>query len=130
MSALEPRAESGIFGNALSTASFYGPEELVRLLPEKVANINTEDTECGNTLSAVSYAEDTKYGNTLSAASFKNREGVVRFLLERGVKVKGGAYGSAPSVASHDGHKEVVQLLLDKEANVNALSGRVLRKAS
>ena len=37
---------------------------------------------------------------------------------------QGGDYGNALQAASYRGHDQVVQLLLDKEANINVQGGR------
>ena len=48
---------------------------------------------------------------------------MVQMLLDKGANFNapGGEYGNALQVASKGGHDQVVRMLLDKGANVNAL---------
>lgn len=53
-------------------------------------------------------------------------------MLETGANVnaESESYGSALSIASYEGHEEIVHLLPDIGANVNAQSGRALWETS
>lgn len=56
---------------------------------------------------------------------------MVRLLLEKGAYVNAeGEYHNVLVVASYNGHENLLQLLLDNGADVNAQSGKALQKAS
>jgi len=83
---------------------------LVELLLDKGADVNTQGGF---------------YGNALQAASARGREQVVKLLLDKGadVNVQGGFYGNALQAALAGGYEQIVKLLLDKGADVNAQGG-------
>ncbi|KAJ7112601.1 ankyrin repeat-containing domain protein [Mycena epipterygia] len=128
---------------ALRTASGLGHTNIVRLLLEKVADVNAADAEDGSALHAASggghtetvclllekgadiSAECGRYGNALQAAAYNGSPELVRLLLKEGADVNaaGGYYGSALQAASYQGSPEVVQLLLENGADVNAEGG-------
>ncbi|KAE8373776.1 hypothetical protein BDV26DRAFT_296646 [Aspergillus bertholletiae] len=96
----------GRYGNALQAASEGGYEQIVQLLLDKGADVNTQGGH---------------YGNALQAAS-RGGHGQI-----------GGHYGNALQAASRGGHGQIVQILLDKGADVNArgeLYGNALQAAS
>jgi ankyrin repeat protein len=124
-------AQGGFHGNALQAASYRGYDEIVRLLLDKKADVNAQGGECGN---------------ALQAASSRGHEKVVRLLLDKNANVnarsrrghgytslytyingddnaQGGHYGNALQAASYNGNEKVVQLLLDRNANINVRGG-------
>ncbi|KAH7205024.1 hypothetical protein BKA60DRAFT_656100 [Fusarium oxysporum] len=89
-------AQGGEYGNALQAASYNGNRDVVQLLLDKGADVS---------------AQGGRYGNALQAASYNgNREG--------------GKYSNALQAVSSKGNRDVVQLLLDKGADVNAWGGQ------
>ena len=101
-------------------ASMAGLYELVQILLENEANVNTQGG---------------RYGNALQAASYGGYDRVVQMLLEKGadVNMRGGKHSTALCVASDYGHDKVVQILLEKGADVNAQGryyGNALQAAS
>nr|CEG03602.1 unnamed protein product [Fusarium acuminatum CS5907] len=121
--------QGGKYGNSLQAASSNSNLEVVQLLLDRGADIN---------------AQGGQYGNALQAASSNNNLEVVQLLLDRGANInaqggqygnalqaalskgnlEGGEYGDALQAASSRGYIEIVQLLLDKGADVNAQGGR------
>jgi hypothetical protein len=139
----EVNAQGGEYGNALQAASFYGHEEIVKLLLEKGAEVNAQGGKYGSALQAASYygheeivklllekgaevnAQGGKYGSALQAASNEGEQGIVKLLIEKGAEVnaQGGECGNALQAASFYGRDETVKLLLEKGAEVNAQGG-------
>ncbi|KAM0074821.1 hypothetical protein ACKRZS_013130 [Fusarium odoratissimum] len=107
-------AQAGRFGTALQTASFCGELHVVQTLLDHHADVNLLGGICGS---------------ALQAASFQKHEAVTRMLLEAGADPnvwKLGPLldnGSALYIASREGCPDIVQLLVDYGADVNALSG-------
>ncbi|OWT42470.1 NACHT and ankyrin domain protein [Pochonia chlamydosporia 170] len=68
---------------------------------------------------------DLKEPPALYYASFGGLTNVVQYLLSRGanVKAQGGRYGTALNAASYRGHEAVVMLLLDGDADFEAMDG-------
>jgi ankyrin repeat protein len=98
-------------GQEISVASYHGHLQIVQLLVEHGADVNT----AGGI-----------YGYPLQAASHGGHLVVVRSLIEHGadVNVQGGEYGNALQAASFNGHMDIVRLLIDHDANVNAPAGQ------
>jgi hypothetical protein len=94
----------------MCVASFYGHLEMLHLLVEYGADVNSTGGI---------------YGFPLQAASLRGHLGVVRWLTRNGadVHVQGGDYGSALQAASFKGHQDIIQFLVEHGANVNALGG-------
>ncbi|KAJ7112597.1 hypothetical protein C8R44DRAFT_882361 [Mycena epipterygia] len=128
---------------ALRVASRLGHINIVRLLLEKGADVNTADAEHGSALQAACSgghtetvrlllekgadvnAEGGEYGNALQAASYGGSPEIVRILLKEGadVNAEGGSYGTALQAASYGGSPEIVRILLKEGADVNAVGG-------
>jgi hypothetical protein len=124
-------------------ASLAGVAELVRLLLDKGADVNSQGGEYGNALqAALAYSHEVvvrllldkgvdvnakggQYGNALQAASAKGNEAMARLLLDKGadVNAKGGDYGNALQAALANGNEAMARLLLDKGADVNSQGG-------
>ncbi|KAJ6579069.1 ankyrin repeat domain-containing protein [Mycena vulgaris] len=133
---------------ALYGASYHGHMQMVQLLLDNSADLNTQGGACGNALQAASLnghelvvqllinkgadvnAQGGVYGNAVQAASLNGHELVVQLLINKGVDVNaqlgyGGYFGNALQAASYKGHELVVQLLIDKGADVNAQGGKL-----
>jgi len=97
-------------GTPLDTAAFYGRIEVVRLLLEKGANIDT--------------TKSTFAGVTpLVSAAYNGHTDVMRLLLQKGASIEATTsdYITTPlDTAVYRGHIEVVGLLLENGANIDA----------
>jgi ankyrin repeat protein len=132
------------YGTALQAASERGHLDVVKLLLDNGADVNTQGGgRYGSALQAASEegrldmvkllldkgadvtTQGGDYGNALQAASVSGHSDVVKLLLDKGadVNTQGGDYGNALQVASVSGHSDVVKLLLDKGADVNTQGG-------
>jgi hypothetical protein len=127
----------------LIVGSYLGHEAVVRLLLDKSAAVDAQDTAYGRTplpwaaergheavvrllldKDAVVDAQDTAYGLTpLLWAAERGYEVVVRLLLDKGAMVdaQDTSNGRTPLLwAAERGHEAIVRLLLDKGAMVDA----------
>ncbi|KAJ7922682.1 ankyrin repeat-containing domain protein [Mycena leptocephala] len=105
-----PRSHLGVTGRestALYMASSNGHEEIVSLLIDHGAHINTQTGELGT---------------ALVAATYKRNCGTIRVLIERGADINGRRADSvtALATASFHGYHEIVGLLVERGADVNA----------
>ena len=100
------------FRNALQAASGSGrgSKQMVQLLLDKGANVNSEGGD---------------FGNALQVASMRGNKEIVQLLLDNAadVNAEGGHFGNALSAATVYGHEEIKQLLLDNGAIVNSEDG-------
>ncbi|KAF8334571.1 ankyrin repeat-containing domain protein [Amanita rubescens] len=132
------------YGGIIQIAANHGYVDIIKMLLDKGANVNTQGEHFGNALQAAVCgghlevikllvnegadvnAQVEKYGSALYQASLQGHAKIVMFLLEKAANVnaQGGEYGSALQAASHNGCTEIVMLLLDKGADVNAQNGR------
>ncbi|KAJ7435622.1 ankyrin repeat domain-containing protein [Mycena latifolia] len=128
---------------ALCAASSNGHINLVQLLIDAGAKINSEGDHYGHPLAAASKnghelvvqlliqngadinAQSEAFGNALQAASQNGHELIVWLLIEKGadVNAQGGHYGTALQAASMCGHESVVRLLIEKGSNMNPQGG-------
>ncbi|KAF8218034.1 ankyrin repeat-containing domain protein [Mycena galopus ATCC 62051] len=103
-------AQDELGGTALQTASKAGNESVVRLLIEKGANINAP----GGSFETLSPAGLDRLGAILVRHGFDLEDGDDLSLLAPAV----GVFGTALQVALKEGHESVVQILIEKGANV------------
>jgi ankyrin repeat protein len=129
-------------GTALQAASAGGYTEIVQLLLEKGADVNTYRDEFGSPLGAASCnghaevvqlllrkganvnADCSWYGTPLLAATSSGHGEVVRMLLDydADLEAQDCEYGTPLHVASSEGYAEIVQILLNKGADVESKS--------
>jgi len=128
----------GKYAKALQGASFRGHRDTVELLLERGADVHAPGKVFGSALEAASTggykdiielllekgADVNENGNALWVASYNGHKGAVWLLIKRGADVneQGGQYGNALQAASAGviEKKDIVELLLDRGANVNA----------
>jgi ankyrin repeat protein len=142
--------EGDEYGYALQASSRRGNGQVVRLLLEKGANINACGGYFDSALHAAlsgghmevaqlllnegaNVNADGIFGNPLHAASKRGDRALIQLLLRETIQLlldKGAVlnsesclYGSALLAASGAGCIEVVQFLLDKGANIEAMGG-------
>ena len=131
-------ALGGKYFHALQAASLAGHERIVKILIDRGADINVRGGE---------------HGTALQAAAYWGREGIVQILLKQGADVNApvsttcsfpwhyatcngisglcasnvrlaiGRHGSALQAAACRGNEQIVKMLLDKKADVNAKGG-------
>ncbi|OQE18125.1 hypothetical protein PENFLA_c022G00387 [Penicillium flavigenum] len=134
--------EGGYFGNALQTASWKGHGRIVQILLDRGADINARCGRFGSALQAALSEEHEEVvqilkdrGANISAQGGKNineleklpcedHMGVVQVLSDRGGNFNTDEdLGSALRAASLEGHEKVVEMLLNRGADVNAQGG-------
>ncbi|KAJ5388193.1 hypothetical protein N7509_010734 [Penicillium cosmopolitanum] len=122
----------------LSEASFYGHKEVVELLIDNGAELNTVSGSSSPLLTASSggheavvrflaekgadiNGQDLSKKTPLLVASSHGHEAVVRFLAEKGADINGqDLFKNTPLlVASSHGHEAVVRFLVEKGADIN-----------
>jgi ankyrin repeat protein len=103
-------AQGGIFGNALPAASAKGKEEIIATLLAKGADVNAQGRIFGNALY-------TATGGDFMTILLENGAGVATFIAHGNTNLECGA---ALLWAARNGHENVVKLLLEKGADVNA----------
>ncbi|KAJ6563626.1 ankyrin repeat-containing domain protein, partial [Mycena vulgaris] len=98
-------------GGLLQEASLQGLVDVVRILVENGASVDTNEGE---------------YDSPLQAASVSGHDEIIGLLLTHGanINLQGTRYGTALELAAFFGHKSSVRLLIDGGANVNAAGGR------
>ncbi|KAF7365819.1 Ankyrin repeat domain-containing protein [Mycena venus] len=97
-------------GSGISVASYYGYFEMVQLLVENGADVNTPSNQ---------------HGPPLTAASGTGRDRIVEFLLKNGADINacGGRYDSALHAALANKQEKMVRLLIEHGADVNLATG-------
>jgi hypothetical protein len=114
---------------ALRAAAKAGNTEVVQLLLENGANINTADEHIGRALEAaaswdgnpsINFWDSKKRKRRKMADAATRRLMHVRFLLRNGADIHARNNGALREAAKA-GNTEVVQLLLEKGANVNTV---------
>ncbi|KAE8442728.1 hypothetical protein EG329_002919 [Mollisiaceae sp. DMI_Dod_QoI] len=103
------------FGTPLHTAAFYGHHQIVKALLDHGFRVSKKSKKFGSTLAvaAAGCHDSTESGPYLQT---------FQVLLQHGAKVndQGGLHGTALHAAAAYGHADLVELLLDKGAAVNA----------
>ena len=130
-------------GTALTTAAGGGEMDMVRLLLDWGADVNTVDNNYGTALATAAYCGNLdivlqlldqganvnivgdRYGTALATAAYAREMDIVRLLLDRDADANiVGCYGTALAAAASGGRKDIVSLLLDRGANVNTVGGK------
>ncbi|PIG84613.1 hypothetical protein AARAC_010916 [Aspergillus arachidicola] len=106
----EGEAQVDSYDSSLMAACAKGHNEIVQMLLQHGADVNTHDEF---------------YGTALQAACYEGHDKVVEMLLEEGADVNrhGRFYGTALQAAYSGGHDRIVQFLLEKGAEVNVQGG-------
>lgn len=101
----------GYYGNPLEAASAAGYENIVYILLEYGADVNSRD--------------GGYYGSPLQAAAARGCTSIVRMLLEHGADAnsQGGYYGTALEASSGGGYDQIVISLLEAGADPNISGG-------
>jgi ankyrin repeat protein len=126
---------------SLMLASYFGLEQIVMLLLEQSAHLDSRD---GRSRTSLSWAAEKGHGSIvklllekgaefdfkdnhgmtpMSDAAKNGHESIVKLLLEKGAEIdaKGGPYGQTPlSWAAENGHESIVNLLLEKGDEIDA----------
>ncbi|KAF8214458.1 ankyrin repeat-containing domain protein [Mycena galopus ATCC 62051] len=130
-------------GSGISIASHYGHLQMVQLLVENDADVNTPTEQHGPPLTAASEAghnrivrfllkngadvnaQGGRHGFALHAALARKKEKITLFLIKNGADVNlQGKYGGALTTASWYGMENIIVLLLGRGADMNARGGR------
>ena len=105
-----PQCMPGQYCTALQTACHCGSSEIVQILLNSNADVD-------------SYCDE--FGTALKVACYLKKTDIVGILLNKGadVNTQCGQYGTALQIACYRGSAEIVQMLLDFNADVNAQCG-------
>ena len=131
--------------NELAIAINIQREDVVSLLLDRAANINTVDDEYGTVLAAAADSGDPRIvllllhrgadinavgresgnGTALTVAALAGCMDIVSLLLgqEANINIVGGKYGTPLIAAAFNGSIDIVLLLLDRGAHINVVSG-------
>jgi ankyrin repeat protein len=118
---------AGEWGTALQAASLGGHVELVQKLLNAGANVNQMGGTYGNALTAASSCRKWEPYGSWGRSGRDRVLNIVQTLLDAGAEVNqklSGQYGNALQAAAETGKAEVVQILLDVGADINAYGGR------
>ena len=129
-------------------ASLVGLSEPVNKMIENDMDVNAKGGWCGSALQAASISGCTgiaqvlldngadidamgRYGTALCAFCYAGNYEIVGLLLRKGAHVDAHGegefdYGTPLQIASRAGHENIVKLLLDSDAGVNAMSDRII----
>jgi hypothetical protein len=122
--------QGGDFGNALQVASRFWPQSIVRILRNKIADMNASGSEKGNALQVAARCvrrasfgcywrkgqTNEFYSSGLCAAARCAHENIIQLLLVNGPRVGApeGKFCSTLLVGASDGHESTIGLLLEK----------------
>ncbi|RFU75825.1 ankyrin repeat [Trichoderma arundinaceum] len=106
--------ESGSIGTPLHEAAYYGRHEIVRLLLARKFKVNKMSKSCGSPLQAAS----TGCCHGLDPADYKKVFEAL-FDFKADVNTRGGYFTTALIAAVEFGHEDLVELLIDKGANLD-----------
>lgn len=100
------------YGNALQAAAASSHEQIVKLLLDRSANVNARGQYYWK------WWCELINSNALCVASEEDHEQIVKLLFNKGAdaNMKGGQYGNTLVAASAGGYKQVIELLLEKDA--------------
>ncbi|KAJ4416134.1 hypothetical protein N0V85_002402 [Neurospora sp. IMI 360204] len=142
--AADPNATGEEYGNALTAASYDGRLDILRLLLDAGADVNSSDgwalqtaaseghydivkelLDRGTNVNAFTKTEKFVEGTALQAATQAGWKDIVSLLLEHNADPNLGGGQDAPPIlaAAMYGNPEILDLLVDKKANVNVHGG-------
>ncbi|KAJ6555614.1 ankyrin repeat-containing domain protein [Mycena vulgaris] len=123
-----------IFGNALLAASRrWGNRETVQFLLDNGADMNSVSRRYGSALQAASACGDTEIAGLLieKGADVNIRNGIYGCALETALEswnTQDGIYDSAMEIRSKNLNTDIVRLLLNKAADLNAIGGELVQR--
>ncbi|KAJ7256360.1 ankyrin repeat-containing domain protein [Mycena rebaudengoi] len=123
--------ESSYFGNALQAAASEGHTEIVRLLIENGADINTPGlvgiAAYGGHLDTVVLLLESgaKFGDiALAAAAERGHLEIVRLLVKKGGDINTGQFMNPLLAACEGGYTEIFNFLLENHPDINVVSSQ------
>ncbi|RSM07674.1 hypothetical protein CDV31_008567 [Fusarium ambrosium] len=140
-----PDATGEEYGNALTAAAYDGTKNIVNMLLDAKADINSPNgwalqtaaaeghmeivellLERGADVNALTTNENMSSGTALQAAVEARNEDIVALLLEHGAdpNLGGGSLTCPIIAAANNGEKEILERLINAKADVNRLGGQ------
>lgn len=115
----DTNAWSGDYGNGLQAASCQDHKKIVQLLLERGAEVNAED---GDQVWTQSLRHKMRFATVVYYESLSGLTNTVEVLFKMVdyVNARRLDYGNPLQAASYWEHKEIIQLLVRKQADINA----------